>query len=289
MISFIILHYMVESETIKCIESIDQLDGEKSIVVVDNASPNASGYLLQKKYKNREDITIIVNKTNLGFARGNNIGCQIAYNKYSPDFYVVMNNDVEITQTDFCKSIMEIYKQEFFDVLGPDIYSTSAHIHQNPKSLTRISMNYAKKLRLKYEKKCKSKFAVPIRCALKRMKIIRKLYKMKSGLNIDYKKKHYNIPLHGSCLIFSRNFVENRKNVFYEGTFFYFESEILDYECQMNRYKVVYDPQIHVLHHQNISTNNVYKSEIKKVHFMNEQNYKSITAFIHDFDRVKNN
>ena len=64
---------------------------------------------------------------------------------------------------------------------------------------------------------------------------------------------------------------------------FYYESEVLDYECRLQSLKGVYDPSIRVLHHQNAATNVAYRSELKKTRFMNEQNYRSITAFLNHY------
>ena len=47
----------------------------------------------------------------------------------------------------------------------------------------------------------------------------------------------------------------------------------------------MYDPSLKVLHHQNISTNITYKNILKKVRFMNEQNYNSINAFLKAYDK----
>ncbi len=55
MICFVILHYMVLEETVKCIESIEAQGVDSfsvKIIVVDNASPNGTGKMLQEKYKN---------------------------------------------------------------------------------------------------------------------------------------------------------------------------------------------------------------------------------------------
>lgn len=55
------------------------------------------------------------------------------------DFVVVLNNDVEILQKDFCPKVEAIYRRHSFDVLGPDIISVFSGIHQNPKSLHGIT------------------------------------------------------------------------------------------------------------------------------------------------------
>ena len=68
MIYFIILHYMVEKETEKCVDSILKLDGSKKIVIVDNCSPNDSFNKLNEYYINNKDVILLQTSENLGFA-----------------------------------------------------------------------------------------------------------------------------------------------------------------------------------------------------------------------------
>ena len=50
-ICFVILHYKTADDTIKCIESIRQLDKQVHIVVVDNASGNGSIAKVEERFK----------------------------------------------------------------------------------------------------------------------------------------------------------------------------------------------------------------------------------------------
>lgn len=287
MVCFIILHYMVLEETVLCINSIKKLNGDFRMVIVDNCSSNGSGMELYRTYEMDPQIFVFLNTENEGFARGNNIGCKIAKKLYDPDFYVVMNNDVEICQKDFLARVYKIWNEEHFDILGPDVYSTAGKFHQSPKGMEKLTLEKARKLRSIYDSKRKSRFIVPLRCYLKQIKGLKYFYHQikQKALKIDYSQKYENVPLHGSCLIFSKEFINKRDYVFFSETFFYFESEILDYECEIVGFKEIYDPSIKVLHHQNISTNLTYKNELKKVRFMNEQLYLSITAFIKKYGR----
>ena len=289
MFCYIILHYQVEEETINCVNQLKQIQGTHRIVIVDNCSPNGSGKKLKDIYVEDEEVDVILHNKNDGFARGNNIGCRFAKEKYDPDFYVVMNNDIEITQRNFEVLVTEAYRTDCFDILGPDIFSTTYKVHQSPKSLNRTTNEEAKRLERSYEKKLKSRVLVPIRCYLKKVPFLIKLRdKMKENSSgVDHKKKYYDIPLHGSCVVFSKAFMDNRDDAFFPETFFYYEMEILDYEAQKFGFKEVYVPSIKVLHHQNVSTNATYKNELKKVRFMNEQNYASIRAFLKEYGREK--
>ena len=79
-IAFVVLHYNVPEVTRQCVDSIRTLQGnkKKKIVIVDNASPDGSGVLLEKEYAQDEDIKVLVSERNEGFARGNNRGYHYA-------------------------------------------------------------------------------------------------------------------------------------------------------------------------------------------------------------------
>ena len=286
MFCYIILHYQVESETINCINHLRMLSGEHKFIIVDNCSPNGSGKRLNDLYNSDSDVEVLLHNKNDGFARGNNIGCKYAQERYDPDFYVVMNNDIEITEKDFEPIVKEIYSRESFDILGPDIFSTTYNVHQSPKSMKRTTIDSTRQLMKTYEKKISSKVMVPLRCYLKKIPFLKRGrdFLHRTAISVNYEAKHYNVPLHGSCIIFSKKFIDKREYAFFPKTFFYYEMEILDYECQLGGYKAVYEPSIKVLHHQNVSTNATYSSEKKKVKFMNEQNYASIKAFLEAYE-----
>ena len=290
LVCFVILHYMVNEETISSIESImNKVKGEKKIVVVDNGSPNNSGVELEKLYKDNKNVDVIISKENLGFAKGNNIGYRYAVEKYNPKFIVVLNNDVEIYQEDFIENIDKIYEEEKYAILSPDIYSTFSKVHQSPKKTRSYTEEEIRKLAKKYEFRNKSKVIIPLKCWLKEIKSLKKIMqnlKFKSR-GIDYSKKYYDVPLHGSCFIFSEIFIKNRKNAFFEGTFMYFESEILDYECHRDGLKTIYDPSIKVNHHHSVSSAKSYKSELKREKFVNKCVNDSLKNFIKLIDSDK--
>ena len=153
MTAFVILHYRAIEMTRTCVERIKALEGKSHIVIVDNASPNGTGRILQKEYEKEKMITVLLNQENGGFARGNNLGICWVCSHLKADFVVVLNNDVEILQKDFAVQIGEIFKEHPFDVLGPDILSVFSGIHQSPKSLHGCTLE---SVRRKYAKVKKS-------------------------------------------------------------------------------------------------------------------------------------
>ena len=94
MTAFVILHYRAIEMTRTCVERIKALEGKSHIVIVDNASPNGTGRILEKEYDKEKMITVLLNQENGGFARGNNLGICWVCSHLKADFVVVLNNDV---------------------------------------------------------------------------------------------------------------------------------------------------------------------------------------------------
>ena len=282
MVCFIILHYMVDKETEKCVDSILKLNGDKKIIIVDNCSPNNSYSLLKEYYQSQEDVIVLKNKENSGFANGNNFGYEYAKKIFNNlDFIIIMNNDMEILQKNFITKIYDIYDKDKFYVLAPDVFSTSQKIHQNPEVRTIRNIEQIDKELKHIEGITKSKLS--IKAFLKKIpfltKIIKYVKNIKKKHNKDYLEKQYNKTLHGSCLIFSSLFIEKRSKAFFDKTRFYCEAQILDYQCEKENWMRLYSPEIQVLHHEDVATNATYKSYVKKSLFMNECMYNSLNEF----------
>lgn len=284
MVYFLILHYIVEKETEKCVDSILKLKGEKRVVIVDNDSPNHSFEELQKYYQENKEVIVLKNAENNGFAKGNNYGYEyIKKNFEDIDFIIPMNNDMEIQQEDFIEKINEIYEKEKFYVLGPDIYSVEKRIHQNPETASRTIRTLAKVNQDLEEVKNFSPKKIAIKGVLRKIpgsvKLITYMKSLKRKKDTRYLEKAYNCTLHGSCVIFSKEFIEKRDYAFYPKTTFYCEAQILDYQCEINHWLRVYTPELHVIHYEDVATNASYQSYAKKLAFQNQCMIESLTAF----------
>lgn len=288
MFCFVILHYMVLEETVAFVENIlRHLDGQKEIIIVDNNSSNGSGEQLRKRYQHVGNVTVLINSENLGFAKGNNIGYLYAKKNFNPKFIAVANNDIELPQKDFINRVNKIYEEEKFAVLGPEIFSTYEKVYQSPKALSSLTYEQIKHERENYKKKVKSRFLVPMKAILKKYELVKRLkqLKKKSSSKIDPKRKYLNPIIHGSFVIFSDIFIKQRDVAFFEGTYMYYETEILDYHCQRDGLKVIYDPSVKVLHHHSASTSSTFGNELKKVRFMNKCIYDSLTVFMAEMEK----
>ncbi len=279
MTAFVILHYRAIEMTRTCVERIKALEGKSHIVIVDNASPNGTGRILEKEYEKEKMITVLLNQENGGFARGNNLGICWVCSHLKADFVVVLNNDVEILQKDFAVQIGEIFKEHPFDVLGPDILSVFSGIHQSPKSLHGCTLE---SVRRKYAKVKKS--SNPILLLLssgeKNSPAIWKRVqrRQRAKQKIESSVSAEGVVLHGSCVIFSHRYLAAHPEPFYPKTYMYYEMEILEWLCRREGNVIRYDPSISVLHYQYVASKQEYKSIVKRSKFVIECLLDSLKA-----------
>lgn len=97
-LSVIILNYNVRYFLEQCVLSVQKaLEGINSeIIVVDNASSDDSCQMIKEKFPS---ITLIENKENLGFPKGNNIGVAQAKGEY----ICILNPDTVVAEDTFIK------------------------------------------------------------------------------------------------------------------------------------------------------------------------------------------
>ena len=271
---FVILHYRTSNDTIECIKSIQKLEGDYKIVIVDNASQNGSIERIEALFANNDEIVIIKNTKNLGFAAGNNIGYAYARTQIKANMIAVLNNDVVIKQKDFINRIFELYRNSQFHIAGPDIVSLVDGHHQSPVVEKINSISKANKELFKY----------------RILRIINKigLYELmtrqpKKELNkisvADPMRYQENVILHGSFVIFSPMYVSEEECAFRPDTFMYMEEPILYEYCMLKNYKTVFDPSIVIYHKEDSSTNSLYNAAYAKREFVFKNMIRSLKIY----------
>jgi GT2 family glycosyltransferase len=267
-IVFVILHYCTLQDTIECVNSIKhRIDtANYEILIVDNCSPNGSVNQLLKLYKEENKITILQNKENLGFARGNNIGFRHAKNECKSDFIVLLNNDTMLISDNFFNIILKEYDNNRFAVMGPHIITPQEPYNSNPGQDAVMTLAQLNKhiciVRIRlyfnylYIDNIYDKF-------LKKIKNFTK----NSITNVDRTKlRCENVQLHGCCLIFSPLYIEQFDGLD-ERTFLYREEDILYTQIMKRGLKTVYNPAIEIYHKESKSTEFIEKETLKKRRF----------------------
>lgn len=269
-VGYVILHYLSIEDTIKCVDSIKKAHGEEKfyIVVVDNASSNGTGKTLAEYYEEEEDISVVLNSKNMGFAKGMNCGIRELKNKYSVDFIALLNNDLELIGSNWAEIIIKKYEEYNYAVLGPDIISYDSKRHENPSTKQDITAEGLKKM-IRSKKALYFgywSFYIPIIQMMKKWvkKIINYSEKEVAKNKVD--QDMIDVQLQGSCLILSPSFFEHYEGLF-ENTFLYFEEAILRYMCEKKAMFCMYTPELELFHKGGISTNDDLKKKRKNKMF----------------------
>lgn len=270
MVAFIILHYKNLKDTIECIESINKINGEKAIIVVDNNSTTKEEQKEILKYT--KDLLLL--KENLGFAKGNNEGCNYAIKKYQPDFLCVINSDTIISQNSFIEEIKKLYQIYRFDILGPKILPNDSE-SCNPFKAYKDILEVDK--RIKYTKKLIKIYSNPIlRVLLEIYSKFKNVFRIKTK-NTNGLQTQLNVPLHGCALIFSKKYYKAFDDIFYPNTFLFHEEEFLYLRCQQHKLISLYSPTIEIYHKEGQSVNKTFNNKkYDSLIFRNKEILKSL-------------
>ena len=104
LVSIIILNYNAGKLIEECVNSIYQSNYKNfEIILVDNNSKDKSHVKCKEKFPL---INLIVNKENLGYCEGNNVGIRVAKGK----FVIVLNPDT-IVDPNWINELLQGYKK----------------------------------------------------------------------------------------------------------------------------------------------------------------------------------
>ena len=79
------------------------------IFLVDNGSEDRHDLMVKKKFPK---VEVIRNEKNLGYGKGNNIGIKRASEIYKPDYFVLLNDDIEMTDKNWLSKMIEVAKSD---------------------------------------------------------------------------------------------------------------------------------------------------------------------------------
>lgn len=271
LIIFLILHYKNIRVTNRCIKSILELNNYNNkikIVVVDNGSEDESTIILKEEYSNNSMIDLIFLKSGNGFSRGNNIGYDYIKKNYKVDYLIVTNNDIIFSQKDFIFKMNSEYEKYKYYVMGPNTIDLNSKSYLNPKGTLQSLEELEKQLIILKERRNSFSIKETLTAWFQKSKIYPFYVKNIRNKRLSVKnqkklaEKHCtNRIIQGSCLIFSKDFIESNEKIFWPETTFYVEEPILCHRCQKNNWKVLYSPELTILHEQGAS----FKVSIKKV------------------------
>ena len=122
-ITIIILTWNGLQYTKQCLASLQKTDlSNHQVIVVDNGSTDGTLQYL----KNLNWIKLIVNKNNIGYTKGNNIGMKHADPKSD---IILMNNDIVICSSDWLSKLQQVaYSNRNIGIVGCRLIDTNGHL-----------------------------------------------------------------------------------------------------------------------------------------------------------------
>ncbi len=279
-IAFSLLHYNnleVTREAVTYLQGLNNIN-ECEIIIVDNASPNGSGKEIEELYNAEENIHVILNSQNGGFAYGNNIGYKYA-KELSCDVIVVMNNDIYIKDIKFIEKLSRCVNESDDEIIAPIIYGQEGN--QNPFRVEKSSTKHLYKLFF-YNWFISKLYCIPGINSIYAHSRDKKDKKRKKTTcsSIEEKKSSKIWAPHGACIIFTKKWVSKEKFAFLPLTFMYFEEDILAEYAHAQGYSIYYDEKLNVHHVEDASVTFSTKTSVMKRKFISKNMSNSIMKLI---------
>lgn len=249
-IGFVFTNYNNSNFTKEAIHSItmNDLQKETNIVVVDNNSEDQDISILNLIEKEYPGIKIIFNKENIGYFKGLNIGIDYLRKQIPGIEYIVIGNNDLVFPIGFIDSIKD--NKLIFDkyaVIAPDIITIDG-IHQNPHSIKGSSKIREMIYDLYYWNYKLAQFIQYIAKKTKRFtdRKDEESFEIAQVIHQGY----------GACYILGPIFFMNFEKLF-APTFLMGEEFFLSHQLEEKQLELYYEPKITVIHHDHASVNKI--------------------------------
>lgn len=115
----IVLNWNGLKDTIECIRSLEKVTyPEHTIIIIDNASSDNSVEEINNQFPG---YRLLINKSNLGYAEGNNVGIRYAIDN-DADYVFLLNNDTTVAPDIIDNLIVSAQQHPNAGLLNPKIY-----------------------------------------------------------------------------------------------------------------------------------------------------------------------
>lgn len=231
------------------------------ITVVDNASADDTVNFLETEYRK---INLIKSETNIGFSAGNNL----ALKKSNADYIMLLNSDMELTEKS--KKIDNLIEYMESDrnigMITPKLLLSNGKLdpacHRGEPSFLDVFFYFSGFEKLFPKIKFFTKYHM--------------LYK-------DFSTVHEIDAVTGACMIMKNN-VLKKVGYFDERFFMYSEDMDLCRRFRMSGYKIIYYPDVELIHHK-------YKSGLSSLNSQTKKNISNhfYNSFLLYYDKYYKN
>lgn len=256
-----------EDYTKALVGSLSKLSGfaDLSVLIVENASGDASVATLQKEIAELTNVRLLVAPAKLGYFRAARFAAEdyLSRGNSLPDWLIVCNNDVLVDDKQFLEKLFR-HDPLKVGVIGPRIQTLPLKAEQNPCMQQRPGWKKRLVFRL-----CSSNY----RATLAREWLYGKKRSLKSWIGRTVPRAHpaENAGLrpiyaaHGAFMIFSRRFFD-AGGYLDENLFFYGEEISVAEICRSLRLPVLYDSTLSVQHYEHVTVGAHMTRAMFKIH-----------------------
>lgn len=248
-LSIVIVNWNTRDLLRACLESMRPhlMDSSFEIVVVDNASQDGSGRLIETHFPS---VTLIQMRENVGFSRANNAGIRATQGQY----LLLLNSDTEVREDAFEKMCDYLDANPNVGVLGAQLL--------NPNGSLQASCRTFPSYRTAFFHRNSFLSKVFPRNRYSSGYLMTSMDRTKT-MEVDW--------VMGACLMTRREVLE-RVGLLDEAFFMYAEDVDWCYRIKQAGWTVVYFPEAKIMHH--------YESSARKAPFrMNVERHRSMWHF----------
>lgn len=238
-IGYVCTNYNNSGDTREAVDSLCRNSDQFRIVVVDNNSDKENVEALKNLAQEFQHVELILNKGNVGYFKGLNIGIRhLRSNQPEIDIVVVGNNDL-VFPADFADSLLRnLSTIEEHAVVSPDIVTMDG-VHQNPHVIHRIG---------KFREFVYNLYYANYYLAI----AIRQVAKMTKSFTDRPDEMHHDVAQeiyqgYGACYVLSPVFFRHFEEL-WAPTFLMHEEFFLSKQLSEKGMSVYYEPSIKVEH-----------------------------------------
>ncbi|MDA2921791.1 glycosyltransferase family 2 protein [Patescibacteria group bacterium AH-259-L07] len=227
-LSIIIVNWNVKPLLERCLASIFHHGKELKyeVIVIDNDSRDGSKEYLRAVDKRRDNVHVILNNENLGFAKANNQGIDMARG----EFILLLNPDAEVYGGTLQKMVRFMEKNSDCGVAGCQLVGIDNKIQPSVRKFPTVRSYEMIFLKLHY--------------VFPRAKNLQDYFQY----DFDYTKTAEVDQVMGAFLMIRRKVVDEI-DMLDEQFFLWFEEVDFCKRAQSSGWKVMYVPEVRVLHH----------------------------------------
>jgi len=247
-LSIVIVNYNTASLLDDCLSSIFKSTKPKNgieVIVVDNASTDDSRKIVKKKYP---DVYLIANKTNLGFAKANNLGVKQAKGR----FLLFLNSDTVVNRFSLVKPLKYLRNHPSVGAVTIKLYLKNNQIdpdnHRGFPTPWAALTHFSGLSRLFPQSKVFNQYHL-------------------GYLNFD---RIHPIPVAAGSFLLMPTALFHQLGGWDEAYFFYGEDIDLCFRLNQAGYKIIYYPKVSALHLKGASSG--LRQETKKIAPANKAN-----------------